>query len=171
MKRGKTETDARVTLPIVPMLDMTFQLLFFAIMNFHPHDLEGQMDMSLPSDAEKQAHKQEDVKKDSKTDKDPAPEFPSDLTVKVRTQMDGVTDGEISAITVRTLEGKEEPVEGLPGLKQYLKEKRETLNNKDAIKLQGDGKLKVRSIMKVMDACRQAGFANVSFVPPEAAGG
>ena len=37
----------------------------------------------------------------------------------------------------------------------------------EAIKVQGDSKLKVRSVMKVMDACRQAGFGNVSFVPPE----
>jgi biopolymer transport protein ExbD len=167
MSRKQSVNPSKVTLPITPMLDMTFQLLFFAIMNFNPADLEGQMAMALPADADKQAHKQEDVKKESKSEKNPEPEFPSDLTVKVRTQLDGVNDGEISALFVRNLEGKEEPVEGLPGLKKYLQEKRETLTNKDAIKLQGDGKLKVRSILKVMDACRQVGFANVSFVPPE----
>jgi biopolymer transport protein ExbD len=41
------------------------------------------------------------------------------------------------------------------------------LINKEAIKVQGDGKLKVRNVMKVMDKCREAGFGNVSFVPPE----
>jgi biopolymer transport protein ExbD len=165
--RGKREASSKVSLPITPMLDMTFQLLFFFIVNFHPADMEGEMSMALPVDAEKQAHKQEDVKKDAKTDKDPAPEFPSDLTVKVRTQLNGTTDGEISAIAVRNLEGKEEPVDGLPGLRTFLKDKRETLTNKEAIKVQGDGKLKVREVMKVMDVCRKAGFANVSFVPPE----
>ena len=107
------------------------------------------------------------MKKDSKTDKNPEPEFPSDLTVKVRTQLDGTNDGEISALFVRNLEGREEPVDGLTGLRKFLKDKRETLTNKEAIKVQGDGKLKVRSVMKVMDVCRKAGFPNVSFVPPE----
>jgi len=167
MQRRKSDTGSRVTLPITPMLDMTFQLLFFFIVNFHPADLEGEMNLALPVDAEKQAHKQEDVKKDAKVDKDAQPEFPSDLTVKVRTQLDGTNDGEISAIFVRNLEGREEPVDGLAGLKKFLNDKREGLTNKEAIKVQGDGKLKVRSVLKVMDVCRQAGFANVSFVPPE----
>ena len=113
------------------------------------------------------AHKAEDVKQDSKADKDPEPEFPSDLTVKVRTQLDGVNDGEISSIFVRNPEGKEDPVDNVAGLKKFLMEKRESLTNKNAIKVQGDGKLKVRNVLKVMDACRQAGFSNVSFAPPD----
>ena len=167
MSHRPSNAGSRVALPITPMLDMTFQLLFFFIVNFHPADLEGEMNLALPVDAEKQAHKQEDVKKDAKVDKDAQPEFPSDLTVKVRTQLDGTNDGEISAIFVRNLEGREEPVDGLAGLKKFLNDKREGLTNKEAIKVQGDGKLKVRSVLKVMDVCRQAGFANVSFVPPE----
>jgi biopolymer transport protein ExbD len=167
MRHKQGDAASKVQLPITAMLDMTFQLLFFFIVNFHPADLEGEMNMALPVDAEKQAQKPEDVKKDAKADKDPTPEFPSDLTVKVRTQLDGTNDGEISAIFVRNLEGKEEPVEGLTGLRDLLSEKRESLTNKEAIKVQGDGKLKVRSVMKVMDVCRKAGFNNVSFVPPE----
>jgi len=169
--RGKSDAGSKVSLPITPMLDMTFQLLFFFIVNFHPADLEGEMNMALPVDAEKQAKDEKDVKKDSKADKDPEPEFPSDLTVKVRTVTDGVNDGEISDIFVRNIEGKEDPVGNgavaIAGLKRYLAAKRETLTNKDAVKVQGDGKLKVRNVMKVMDACRQCGFTNVSFVPPE----
>ena len=49
-RRKKPEADSKVVLPITPMLDMTFQLLFFFIINFHPADLEGQMDMALPSE-------------------------------------------------------------------------------------------------------------------------
>jgi biopolymer transport protein ExbD len=164
---------AEVALPITPMLDMAFQLLFFFIMTFNPADLEGQMDLSLPSDAEKQAHDQKDVNPESKTDKNPEPEFPSDLTVKARTQLDGRNDGEISALFVQGIDGKPDSISGndekslLQGLYDYLNNKRESLTNKDAIKVQGDGKLKVKAIIKVMDACRKAGFTNVSFVPPE----
>ena len=50
MPRRKIKGDDRIALPITPMLDMTFQLLFFFIINFNPADLEGQMDMSLPSE-------------------------------------------------------------------------------------------------------------------------
>ena len=44
--------DAKIALPITPMLDMTFQLLFFFIMNFNPVDIEGQLDAALPSQQE-----------------------------------------------------------------------------------------------------------------------
>ncbi len=173
MSRKKDEPAAQVVLPITPMLDMAFQLLFFFIMTFNPSDLEGQMDLSLPSEADKAAHDPKDVSEKSKADKDPEPEFPSDLTVKVRTQLDGRNDGEISALFLRNIEGKEDSVSGrdesemLNGLKEYLEGKRDGLTNKEAIKVQGDGKLKVKAIIKVMDVCRKSGFKNVSFVPPE----
>jgi biopolymer transport protein ExbD len=167
MRRGRTgDAGLEVMLPITPMLDMAFQLLFFFIMNFNPADLEGQLEMSLPTDTEKQAHRAEDVKQDAKAG-NPDLEPPSDLTVKVRTQLDGVHDGEISAIFVHKLESREEPVDGLGGLKAYLKKAQATVANREAIKIQADGKLKLRSTLRVMDACRQAGFKNISFVPPE----
>jgi biopolymer transport protein ExbD len=159
--------NSEVTLPITPMLDMAFQLLFFFIMTFNPSDLEGQLDVSLPSDADKAAHKKEDQNPKIAPDKKPELEFPSDLTVKVRTQLDGVNDGDISALFVRNRDAKEESVNDLAGLRQYLEKAQETITNKEGIKVQGDGKLKVRSVLKVMDVCRKAGFKNVSFVPPE----
>src|SRR5262245_20826778 len=158
--------ESEIVLPITPMLDMTFQLLFFFIINFKPADLEGQMDMALPSEEVKAAHNKEvDPKK--APEKDPTQEFPSDLTVKVRTQQDENAQGGISAIFVRDIGGKEELVNGLDGLKKYLTDKRATLTNKEAIKLLGDSKLRVKHALKVLDVCRQAGFANISFVPPE----
>jgi len=168
----KKGDDTKIVLPITPMLDMTFQLLFFFIVSFNPADLEGAVDMALPSDKDKAAHKKEDQRPDAKPS-DAVPEFPSDLTVKIRTQMDGIRDGEISAVAVRNLEGKEDNIPGqkdeeiLANLRKYLVDKRVGLVNKEGIKLQGDGKLKVRSIIRVMDACRDAKFPNISFVPPE----
>jgi biopolymer transport protein ExbD len=44
-------TTPEVALPVTPMLDVAFQLLFFFIMTFHPADLEGQIELSLPPDA------------------------------------------------------------------------------------------------------------------------
>jgi biopolymer transport protein ExbD len=170
-RRG--EPAGEIALPITPMLDMAFQLLFFFIMTFNPADLEGQMDLSLPSDADKAAHDQKDVNPMKESTKELEPEFPSDLTVKVRTQLDGRNDGEISALFVRGIDAKEDSISGadeaamLEGLAKYLAEKQAGLTNKEAIKVQGDGKLKVKAIIHVMDVCRKAGFNNVSFVPPE----
>jgi biopolymer transport protein ExbD len=163
--RSKPPNDSKVTLPITPMLDMTFQLLFFFIINFKPAAREGQIEMALPS--ENVVASKVD-KPTQGADKEPV-EFPSDLTVKVRTQSDGVNDGEISALSVHnTATAKEKPIDGgLAGLRRELEEMRQDLNQKDNIKVQGDGKLKVRSLMKVMDACRKAGFSKVSMVPPE----
>jgi biopolymer transport protein ExbD len=166
--RSKGDAESRVVLPITPMLDMTFQLLFFFIVNFNPADLEGQIDMALPSEA-KQAHNQKDVKPDQQPDKE-ALDFPADLTVEVRTQFDERSQGGISALFVRDLSGKAENVNGLEGLKAYLTQKRTTVTNKESIKIRADAKLRIRYLMQVMDVCRNADFPNVSFVPPDEAG-
>jgi biopolymer transport protein ExbD len=155
------DSGSRVALPITPMLDMTFQLLFFFLVSFHPVAPEGEM--ALPLLVEKGGGRLALPAG--------APRFPSDLTVLVRTGLDGVNDGDISALAVRTAEGKEIPIDGgVAGLKAKLTEMRKELTQKDNIKVQGDGKLKVKSLMKVMDACKQAGFTNVSMVPPEESG-
>jgi biopolymer transport protein ExbD len=167
-----------VPLPITPMLDMAFQLLFFFIMTFNPADLEVRMKLSLPVEEVKQAHDQKDVKSKG-TDVDP-PEFPSDLTITIRSMQDGPHAGTISALFVRDIQGKEEPIlvrrpdhlkkgmepDLLDALRAYLKDRRDKVEHKDAIKAQGDSKLKVASFIKVMDACRQAGFKNVSPMVP-----
>jgi len=166
MPRRTTASDAKISLPITPMLDMTFQLLFFFIMNFNPADLEGQMDMSLPSEDIK-ANKEGKADKTAAPEKAPEPEFPSDLTVQVRTQNAEGSEGGISAIFVRDFNGKEELVNGLDGLKKYLEDKRAGLTHKESIKIRGDNKLRVKYLMSVMDACKAAGYPNTSLVPPE----
>ncbi len=47
-----TEKQAEVDLNrvVTPMLDMTFQILFFLIMNFHIPTPEGQIDLILPAE-------------------------------------------------------------------------------------------------------------------------
>ena len=171
MARRRIASAAKVALPITPMLDMTFQLLFFFIMNFNPADLEGQMDMSLPSEDIKANTIDKANPKDA-PDKVPEPEFPSDLTVQVRTQNAEGSEGGISALSVKGLDGKEEPVPvegryGLDGLKKYLEDKRATVTHKEAIKIRGDNKLRIKHLMKVMDICKAAGYTNTSLIPPE----
>jgi biopolymer transport protein ExbD len=165
-RRRKADEATRVVMPITPMLDMTFQLLFFFILNYHPSALEGQMAMSLPVDnAENAAHKQEDVKTTSEDDQG---QLPADLTVMVKTQNDGINNGIISQLTVVGRSGAKE-VKDLADLTAYLKDvkAREQLSNKDDVTIKGDSRLTWKSMMQVVDACRGAGF-NIGFgAPPD----
>jgi biopolymer transport protein ExbD len=49
-KRKKVPEHVDPDLPIVPMLDMTFQLLAFFIMTFKPAPTEGQIALALPKE-------------------------------------------------------------------------------------------------------------------------
>lgn len=167
-KRSKPFADSKIILPITPMLDMTFQLLFFFIINFHPADLEGQLDMALPSEEITASKDKPDPK--SAPEKEKAPDFPSDLTVEVSTQQGENAQGGISALSVQTIDGARKTIQDLAELKKYLIEKRDGLTNKDAIKVYGDAKLRLKYVLEVMDVCRQAGFKNISFVPPKGLG-
>jgi biopolymer transport protein ExbD len=145
------------------MLDMSFQLLTFFIFTYHPSDMEGQMDLSLPSKAATQAKEQKDVVPSAESTKEP--DIEANVTVMVRTQQDGVNDGAISALMVQTDSGQE-PVSNLNKLLPVLQKVGETAQNKTNIKLQADGKLKWSEVIAVMDTCHKAGFTNVSFVAP-----
>lgn len=163
--RRKPEAGPEPNLPVTPMLDMAFQLLAFFVMTYHPSDLEGQMDLSLPSENVSQAKKQEDVKTDAVPDKNKPIDLPANVTVIVRTQMDNVNNGRISALTLQDDAGQQ-PIDNLDKLAAELKRRSETVENKENIKIQADGKLKWEEVIRVMDVCQGAGFKNVSFVRP-----
>jgi biopolymer transport protein ExbD len=163
--RRKTEAGPEPTLPVTPMLDMAFQLLAFFVMTYHPSDLEGQMELSLPSEAISQAKDKEDIKQDAQVDKEQDLKLSANLTVIVRTQRDNINNGLISGISLQDDAGTG-AVDTLDKLREELKSRRATVENKENIKIQADGKLKWEEVINVMDVCQQAGFKNVSFVPP-----
>jgi biopolymer transport protein ExbD len=169
--RRITEGAPEPNVPITPMLDMAFQLLAFFVMTYHPSDLEGQMQLALPSENTPASHQQKEQDPTAKSEKNPVLDLPSDLTVVVKTQNDGVNNGAISALTVEDTSGTATiRVAGDQklgdALTHYLKDHREMVSNKSAIRLQADSHLKWENVVQVMDACRKAGFENISFVPP-----
>jgi biopolymer transport protein ExbD len=163
--RRKTESGPEPNLPVTPMLDMAFQLLAFFVMTYHPSDLEGQMELSLPSEAISQAQDKEDVKADAPVDKEQELKLAANITVVVRTQRDNVNTGLISGIALQDDSGTN-AVDTLDKLRDELKSRRANVENKENIKIQADSKLKWEEVISVMDACQQAGFKNISFVPP-----
>ena len=136
--RGARNTGG-VDIPITPMLDMTFQLLFFFIINYNPSPLEGQMDLTLPTDTE--AMKKENVIPQERNPADPeeAPKDPPEVTVVVKTQHDGTNDGFVSSISLKTsarevqVVGKDNKGLGpnLDELVDALKDLRENLEQQD----------------------------------------
>jgi len=159
MSRRKSDNGSKVVLPITPMLDMTFQLLFFFIVNFSPADREGQIDVALPTDRVAAGGVIVEPPDDE-------PDIPVGLTIRVRTQRDGVHDGEISALSVRDLAGRNDPIEDLDGLRRRLARLRREDGNQQTVKVEADPALQVRQLAKVMDVCRQAGFKNVGVGGP-----
>ncbi len=169
-RRG-SDPSLDVDLPITPMLDLAFQVLLFFILTYHPSQLEGQMDMSLPDVAEaKAAVPQPNQQAGNGLD------LPAEVTVTVRARPEPEARGEIRQITVQDKSGsKEIPVEPRNNkneflkqddLRKYLSALRPGLGNQDDIKLAAESALIYARVIEVMDACRAAGFSNVSFSPP-----
>jgi biopolymer transport protein ExbD len=171
-RRTSLQRPGGIDMPITPMLDMTFQLLFFFILNYHPPINEGEINYNLPAHDEFQANEPLDKLSSSDPDQEDL-KISSDLTVLIRTQHDGINDGLISEVRVRENSGGSETTVPsangqLEELITFLKKRRADplLGNRDDIFIQGDSRLKWSSMVSVMDACRKAGFPNVGFKEP-----
>lgn len=169
--RHSSEVPSKVAVPITPMLDLTFQLLFFFIIIFKPMPTEGVLDTALPSESVTQQIKSKGPEKKDQTDSK-AEEFRSDVTLKVRAQVgdrDAEKNGKVRDLVLENNEGKDEPVgsTSLAALEDFLRKKRQSLTRKDAIKIQADSALKVRYLIEVSDTCRKAGFKDISYVTPD----
>jgi biopolymer transport protein ExbD len=180
--KKKHNPGLEVTLPIAPMLDMAFQLLTFFIFTYHPSAMEGQMELALPSKLEAAAKDQQNVNPNVEANKEEVPEIPLDLNVMVQKQTSGYTiileEGVVRTPmdNVATLKkhltklfkdkeaGIQEKAKSVPAKEKdkFIKEELKKLG----AKVLGDSKLPWGSIVEVMDTCRTAGFANISFAPP-----
>jgi biopolymer transport protein ExbD len=158
--RDKGDPPVDVTLPITPMLDMSFQLLAFFVMTFQAANaLEGQLDMYLPKAGNPQAKRpdQVDLNKDSDADLDQQ----ADVAVVVSSQR-----GDIESLSIRE-KTKNTPVSDVRSLKGALTKLRGELGGtQTAIKIEADSKLKYARLVDVMDACLGSGFRSVGFSPP-----
>jgi biopolymer transport protein ExbD len=173
-KRKHAEMDnPKPAVPVVPMLDMAFQLLFFFIFTFHPDSqYEVEMDLALPqNEAKGQAAKPEEVDPTLTPNKDPNMEDLTDApTVNVLAANDPENFGYISSITIDRL-GSPVPVANPKELTATLKNDFKDEAVKGAIKLRCDSRLKWYAVLEMMDACHAAGFTRVGFAAPPDPGG
>jgi biopolymer transport protein ExbD len=171
-------SGSKVMVPITPMLDMTFQLLFFFLLNYHPQAQEGQMDLALPTEKPKVSRENTSSAPESSLSDEPDKlDDPPEVTVIIKSVQGDASDenvGQISAITVHLKEGDtpiEVPEGGtvkdlLKALQDHLAKVRETVGNKTDIMMKGERKLKWQYVVKVRDACEKAGFTNAHFSAP-----
>jgi biopolymer transport protein ExbD len=147
---------------ITPMLDMTFQLLFFFILNYNPGALEGQLAMSLPMKAE--AGNPADPVKPNPSDER---ELPAELSVQVSAQHAGNGSSTISEIKVVDRAGpNKDPIQNMEQLRAYLESRRVGLTtNKEDVSLVADSRLRWADVVQVVDACKKAGY-NIGFAEP-----
>jgi biopolymer transport protein ExbD len=176
-KHRKPTESEKPQVPITPMLDLTFQLLFFFISLFDPntghHKVEGQMDLMLPASAAKQkqakdANDVDPLQLSKKNDDEIDLEIQTDLTVVVNTQDQGDDKGKIAALFIEN-RGPRTPIDydkDLTVLTKYLTDER-AKSDSATIRVQGDSKVHWSEMIRVMDACRKAGFKDVGFVQPQ----
>ena len=170
-RHGAPSAGTEVTLPITPMLDMSFQLLFFFITTFKlPTGMEGSMDLNLPSEATKAADKLENVNPHQASEDAPV-DLQAEITINVQTQAQGTDADSISSITIEESSGKTDiPTPYGKHLEELTSKLMDIVQKKgDAkttVKIQGDSTLHWRGVVKVMDACRNAGLSAISFAQP-----
>src|SRR5262245_61293537 len=181
--RNKHRTEDKpteVTLPITPMLDMAFQVLFFFIATFNPVAAsEGQMDLSLPAKSEGAAQDAKSQKANAESHKNEI-DIPTDITISLRGLQVGKYVGEVESIWIK--DPKKPNNEPLDGATKTEKEKAlhdrlktvlasTNTNPTDAKKrapnarLEAETNIRFSEIVKIMDICYKEGF-QVSFSKP-----
>ncbi len=176
-KKADKEVEVDLNRVVTPMLDMTFQILFFLIMNFRLPTPEGQVDLLLPKDDEAGAPiNAPDQLDDKKSDE-------YRLRLNIFKNADD-NQGTISAMTWKQKEDaaaaqindadpsrdKEEYFTKLSpklyGLAVKLREYQPKEGGKQpTIKIEFDNKLRYSELLKVMDVMRKMKFTNVGVVP------
>ena len=172
----------QLSLIVTPMLDMAFQLMAFFIMTYHPSALEAHIDGNLlpPSLIATSGPKAPNAPSELPP-VDDEPPLQDVLLVVVKSvpkgqAIAGRSDGQPSQILLKRPEAADRITiadtdmtidEGLKKLTAELKKSADEPGaTKANIKIEGDGDLKHRHLMQVYDACKMAGYQNISFVAP-----
>jgi biopolymer transport protein ExbD len=160
-RRHRVGTEqVEADLPITPMLDMSFQLLAFFIMTFHPAPTEAQIAMSLPPP---------DAGGSIGAIPDPSADKPTKYIVRVIAS----DTGTIQSMSIREdasaiAEGKDLGA----NIETYFKElQAKVQEHKDQpvkLTLEIDDKLLESYVVQLIDHGIRAGFSDISPVPAEA---
>jgi biopolymer transport protein ExbD len=155
---------------VTPMLDMSFQILAFFIMTYHPSALEGHLAGSLAAreggsplrpPAIEEVFVDPDLLADVPTvivkTSGVTPGTPDKLLVK--TAMDGAPR-QIADATMKWSRARDE-------LGRELKSLRKQIDAvKGSVRIEADAEMRQEYVLQVYDVCKEAGYGQIHFVPP-----
>jgi biopolymer transport protein ExbD len=154
-RRRKEEAPVDVTLPITPMLDMSFQLLSFFILTFHPMPTEGQLSINLPK-----------IDAADKPQDDPTP--PEDRKDEYTVTLIANSSGDIGNISMKGPTGDMGNIHGMADLFDQLKKIPKPPGKGAegvAITIEASNDLFYARLIEVMDMCKKAGYDSVNLMP------
>ncbi len=180
-RRHKAKEPGGVNLGLIvtPMLDMSFQILSFFIMTYHPSALEGHIAGSLAppeiTATKSKENQQLDIIPPSVPEEMLIPEVQDALTVIVKTG--GAADighpdkvllkRKIEPAPVQVADVTKNWETAKQDLSRELKRvKKEGGMEHGNIKIEADADLRQEYVMEVYNVCKQAGFPKIHFVPP-----
>jgi biopolymer transport protein ExbD len=182
-RRHKSHGPGGVNLGLIitPMLDMSFQILSFFIMTYHPSALEGHIAGSLAPPAE--VAKKGEVNKIDEVPQSVDPELltaelQDAISVKVtsiggkpdKIALQQKADPAPRQIADATLSGTFDK-DAWKTARRHLGDELKRLRGdgtveKSNIKIAADGDLRQEYVMEIYDTCKQAQFSQIHFVPP-----
>jgi biopolymer transport protein ExbD len=167
--RSPESSGVNLGLIITPMLDMSFQILAFFIMTYHPSALEGHLAGSLAAadngvnrrfDAEVQPHIARVL--------DEAMDI---LTVTITAGETGLPDKVLlktaaEAVPIQVADGTMSWNQAKREVSRALQRRRADDPASTAVKLAPDARLRQSHVMEVYDVCKDVGYDRIHFVPP-----
>jgi len=143
---------ADVTLPVTPMLDMSFQLLAFFVVTFRPIPTEGQLPVQLSSVATGAPSVLSNPQVEGPTD---------EYTIRVHS-----VHGEIAAMSLRGPTFAETDMRSSQELSERLAAlSPNNVHTRVAITIESSPELRYERLMELMDRCKRAGHPVVGLAP------
>jgi len=161
MAKNREKWAPEVELPITPMLDMFFQMLFFFVMTYHPSALEGQFPINLAA-TEDRAGQNQPTNPDPKASPRVTPDLPH-VTVVAKAADNGWLESVDIFVRGGSSETLKPPPDSTSGSEQILRhltrrlqEIKKEIGGDDRAVVQASGHLRWEDAMRVMDACRRS---------------
>ena len=155
-RRSAEEPPVEVTVPITPMLDMSFQLLSFFILTFRPMPTEGQLAVNLPKvDAAQQVESDPNIPDQQQKDE------------YVITLIAGAT-GEVGNISMKGPTGAMGDIQNFADLFDQMKKIPKPADRGAegvSITLEASNDLIYARLIEVMDMAKKAGYESVNLQP------
>lgn len=153
--KRREEPPVDVTLPITPMLDMSFQLLSFFILTFRPMPIEGQLAVNLP-------------KVDAAADPTELISPPENVKDEYFITLIANSTGEVALISMKGPTAEMGDIRNFADLFDQLQKLAKSSSRGAegiSITVEASNDLIYARLIDVMDMCKKAGYETVNLMP------